>query len=56
MRTTLTLDPDLVAALRERMRRSGTTWKEVVNEVIRTGLNAERFDRADPGYSTPPYR
>ena len=40
MRTTLTLDEDVAAKLRELTRTSGSTFKTVVNEVLRRGLNA----------------
>jgi hypothetical protein len=40
MRTTLTLDDDVAAQLRERSRATGSTFKEVVNEAIRAGLQA----------------
>lgn len=39
MRTTLTLDKDVAAKLKAEARRSGRTFKEVVNEALRTGLN-----------------
>ena len=38
MRTTLTLDDDLFMALHERARATGRSFKDVVNEVVRTGL------------------
>ncbi|HVR07291.1 MAG TPA: hypothetical protein VMW75_04535 [Thermoanaerobaculia bacterium] len=38
MRTTLTLDDDVAKQLREKSRRSGETWKAVVNETLRKGL------------------
>jgi hypothetical protein len=41
MRTTLTLDDDLAAALKERAKRSGRPFKEVVNLIVRQGLEAE---------------
>jgi hypothetical protein len=40
VRTTLTLDKDVAAKLKAEARRSGRTFKEVVNEALRTGLNA----------------
>lgn len=52
MRTTLTLDPDLAAALQERARRTGATWKDVVNEAIRAGL-AGTAPVEHPRYTTP---
>lgn len=38
MRTTLTLDDDLAAELRERAHRTGRSFKEIVNEALREGL------------------
>ena len=38
MRTTLTLDPDVVRLLREEEHRRRTSFKEVVNDAIRRGL------------------
>ena len=38
MRTTLTLDDDLAAAVKVLARSSGKTFKAVVNEVMRNGL------------------
>ena len=38
-RTTLTLEDDVVAKLREEARRTGRPFKVVVNEAIRDGLS-----------------
>lgn len=38
MRTTLTLDKDVVMQLRREMRRSGATLKAAVNHFLRRGL------------------
>jgi hypothetical protein len=38
MRTTLTLDDDLMKSLQEKARRTGETWKDVVNSTLRIGL------------------
>jgi hypothetical protein len=38
MRTTLTLDPDVARALRRVAHESQRSFKDVVNEAIRTGL------------------
>ena len=40
MRTTLTLEEDLVARLKDLAHRKGTTFKEAVNTAIRRGLTA----------------
>ena len=42
MRTTLTLDDDVAAKVRQRCRRTGLPFKTVINEVLRLGLNAEQ--------------
>ena len=39
MRTTLTLDDDIAAALRERARLLNRPLKQVVNEALRRGLS-----------------
>lgn len=38
VRTTLTIDDDLAALLHEQARRTGRTFRDVVNEAIRDGL------------------
>ena len=38
MRTTLTLDEDVAAKLQALARRSGRTFREVVNDTLRRGL------------------
>jgi hypothetical protein len=38
MRTTLTLDPDVAAKLKEEARRQGISFKEAVNSNLRRGL------------------
>lgn len=38
MRTTLTLDDDIARRLQEEARRSGSSFKKVVNELLREGL------------------
>jgi hypothetical protein len=52
MRTTLTLDDDLVNRLKELARETGQSFKEVTNEVVRRGLSTG--DRPDE--STKPFR
>lgn len=42
MRTTLTLDEDVAAKLRAEMRRSGGSFRKVVNETLRRGLVSQR--------------
>jgi hypothetical protein len=38
MRTTLTLDDDVAAALTAEVRETGRTFKDVVNATLRAGL------------------
>lgn len=38
MRTTLTLDDDVAAALRRYQEVRGETWRAPVNEILRVGL------------------
>ena len=42
VRTTLTLDDDVGAKLRQETRRTGRSFKETVNEYLRIGLNARQ--------------
>ncbi len=50
MRTTVTLDPDVAAGLRDQMRRRGISFKEVLNESVRAGLAGAAPSRP---YRTP---
>ena len=46
MRTTLTLDDDVAAKVKLETRRSGKSFKQVVNEALRRGLAERRTTRA----------
>ncbi|MBO0819848.1 MAG: ribbon-helix-helix protein, CopG family [Nocardiopsaceae bacterium] len=50
MRTTVTLDPDVEARLREIARERGVSFKDALNNAIRAGLMASRGTRE---YRTP---
>jgi len=54
VRTTITLDDDVATRLR-RLRRGERTFKEVVNEVLRAGLDAldTRPRPVRQSYTTP---
>lgn len=52
MRTTLTLDDDVAAKLRELAHRRKLSFKEVVNSVLRRGLAAQE----PRGESPRPFR
>ncbi|HTZ88872.1 MAG TPA: hypothetical protein VMA71_00950 [Alloacidobacterium sp.] len=41
MRTTVTLDPDVVQMLRKTVRERDVTFKQAVNEAIRAGLKKD---------------
>lgn len=42
MRTTLTLDEDVAAKLKSEVRRSGRSFRDVVNDTLRRGLAGRR--------------
>jgi hypothetical protein len=45
MRTTLSLDDDVVAHLKRLQAQSGRTWKQTVNDVARAGAAALETER-----------
>lgn len=45
MRTTLTLDDDVAKLLEKEQRRSGSSFKQVVNHFLRLGLTAKQAPR-----------
>lgn len=45
MRTTLTIDDDVEALLRQRLRASGEPLKQAVNKYLRLGILAEQKQR-----------
>jgi hypothetical protein len=42
MRTTVTLDPDVAAKIKDLAHRRRATFKETLNDLIRRGLTAQR--------------
>jgi hypothetical protein len=42
MRTTVTLDPDVEALIKRAMEDRGLTFKQAVNDAIRTGMTSSR--------------
>lgn len=49
MRTTVTLDDDVIAKLRDRMHASGATFKDTLNTCLRRGLEQPTDDElAEP--------
>jgi hypothetical protein len=53
MRTTVTLDDDVAAKLKEEARRRKTSFKEVLNGSVRRGLQAGTSDAAKPYRISP---
>lgn len=50
VRTTLTLDDDLSAKLREESQRSGKPFKQTVNDCLRLGLSARSKAASAPAF------
>lgn len=49
-RTTLTLEDDVVARLRDASRRTGRPLKVVVNDAIRAGLSSRMLSEPRPPF------
>ncbi len=45
MRTTVTLDPDLAARLKELTRQRNISFKSAINSALRAGLDSESTSR-----------
>lgn len=46
MRTTVTLDPDVERLVKDAVRRTGKSFKEVLNRAVRLGLGGQTGARA----------
>lgn len=53
MRTTVTLDPDVVALLQEEMAQRRLPFKQVLNQAVRRGLCASGTDTGSPVRTRP---
>ena len=53
MRTTLTLDNDVATMLDKEARKSGHSFKQVVNDALRRGLTAAKQPARKPFKVTP---
>lgn len=51
MRSTITLDDDVAGRIREEMVRSGGSFRQVVNDLLRRGLDPPPVPRG--AYRTP---
>ncbi len=54
MRTTLTLDDDIAAALKDRAKKLGLPFKQVVNRTLRSGLG-EAVPAVSPRVEVEPF-
>jgi plasmid stability protein len=50
VRTTLTLDDDVAAKIRAEARKSGRSFKQIVNEALRDGLLAKQSRKKLPPF------
>jgi len=50
MRTTLTLDSDVAAKLKAEIRRTGKSFKQSVNDLLRMALNRPRKPSGTPAF------
>lgn len=55
-RTTLTLDPDVVARLEDEVHRQRKPFRQVVNEALRRGLSSSGRTRKLPPYRIKPHK
>jgi len=55
MRTTLTLDPDVAQMIQEEVHRARKPFKQVVNEVLRRGLEPRVRARGTKPYRVRPH-
>ena len=56
MRTTLTIDDQLAAALKEAAYQSNKSFKEIVNETLRAGLASKKAPGKARAYRLKPVR
>jgi hypothetical protein len=50
VRTTLTLDEDVAGKLKSEARRSGKSFREIVNDTLRRGLASRRETKPRPQF------
>jgi hypothetical protein len=48
MRTTVTLEMDVEARIKEEMRKTGKSFKETVNNLLRRGYKAQAESHDEP--------
>jgi len=55
MRTTLTIDDDLMSELKARAHQTGKPLKEVINAALRNGMKKSQKSTKRKKYSCPEY-
>lgn len=50
MRTTLTLDDDVEQRLRSLVRKTGKSFKQLVNDLLRVGMERDSMAEAAPAF------
>ena len=55
MRSTLTIEDDLAGLLKQRSKESGKSFKEIVNQAIRKGLQADELPMNNYAVVTRPH-
>jgi hypothetical protein len=50
VRTTLTLDDDVAAKVKAEMRKTGLSFRDTVNDLLRRGLLSRRTAAASPPF------
>jgi hypothetical protein len=56
MRTTITLEDDVIEKARSLAERLHTPFREVINEALRAGLEKVGAPASDRAYSTKPHK
>ena len=54
MRTTVTLEPDVVRLIEERRKGRSASFKQIINDGLRQGLAGAGTDAAPTDFSTKP--
>ena len=55
MRTTVTLEPDLIKKIKDLAHRKGLSFKQVLNGLIRRGLSSSTRQEAATRYAVEPH-
>jgi hypothetical protein len=56
VRTTVTIDDDLRVQLDRRMRETGKSFKETVNEALRNGIRNSQGNKPRTRFKVKPFR